>query len=135
MADNTTLNPGTGGDVIATDDIGGVKYQITKNAFGGDGVATPVSAANPMPVSAPDGSPDADRVDLMLYFLGAILEKMPTPDSADRTRVTLEASTQSQMALSGISNPSTGAITPMNSLPFDFPNMASARLYDQVVFS
>lgn len=50
MADNTTLNAGTGGDVIATDDITGVKHQQVKVEWGVDGTATPVSAANPMPV-------------------------------------------------------------------------------------
>ncbi len=54
MADNTTLNTGTGGDVIATDDIGGVKYQRVKNTFGVDGVAIDVSSANPFPVATPD---------------------------------------------------------------------------------
>ena len=49
MADNTTL-PGTG-DVIASDDIGGVKHQRVKVEFGGDGVATDVSAATPLPVT------------------------------------------------------------------------------------
>lgn len=39
MADNTTLNAGTGGDVIASDDIAGVKYQRVKIALGGDGAA------------------------------------------------------------------------------------------------
>ena len=52
MADNTTL-PGTG-DVIATDDVGGVKYQRVKPAFGGDGVAIDVSATNPLPVTQND---------------------------------------------------------------------------------
>lgn len=50
MADNTTLNTGTGGDVIASDDIAGVKHQQVKVEWGVDGTATPVSAANPMPV-------------------------------------------------------------------------------------
>lgn len=50
MADNTTL-PGTG-DVIAADDILGVKHQQVKIEFGADGTATPVSAANPLPVTA-----------------------------------------------------------------------------------
>ena len=49
MADNTTLNAGTGGDVIASDDIGGVKHQRVKVEFGADGSATDVSAANPLP--------------------------------------------------------------------------------------
>jgi hypothetical protein len=30
VADNTTLDPGTGGDTIATDDVAGVKYQRVK---------------------------------------------------------------------------------------------------------
>jgi hypothetical protein len=34
MADNTTLNVMTGGDVIASDDISGVKYQVVKVALG-----------------------------------------------------------------------------------------------------
>ena len=51
MSDNTQLNPGTGGDVIATDDIGGVKFQRVKVNFGVDGAATDVSAVNPLPVA------------------------------------------------------------------------------------
>lgn len=50
MADNTTLNPGAAGDVIATDDIGGVKHQRVKLEYGADGSATDVSPANPLPV-------------------------------------------------------------------------------------
>lgn len=52
MADNSTL-PATG-DVIAADDIGGVKYQRVKPAFGVDGSATDVSATNPLPIVTPD---------------------------------------------------------------------------------
>ena len=50
MSDNTVLNPGAGGDVVATDDIGGVKFQRVKVNFGADGVALDVSSANPLPV-------------------------------------------------------------------------------------
>lgn len=51
MADNTTLNAGAGGDVIATDDIGGVKYQRVKVTYGADGSATDVEpSASPLPV-------------------------------------------------------------------------------------
>lgn len=49
MADNTTL-PGTG-DVIASDDIGGVKYQRVKMTFGADGSATDASTENPVPTT------------------------------------------------------------------------------------
>lgn len=52
MADNTELNSGAGGDIIATDDIAGVKHQQVKIEWGIDGVATPVSAANPLPVTS-----------------------------------------------------------------------------------
>lgn len=50
MADNTQLDIGSGGDVIATDDISGVKHQRVKVEFGADGSATDVSALNRLPV-------------------------------------------------------------------------------------
>jgi len=53
VADNTTLNPGVGGDVIATDDIGGVKYQRIKVGFGEEGTYLDVSDTDPMPVLGP----------------------------------------------------------------------------------
>lgn len=53
MADNTQLPvPSTNGDVIATDDIGGVKFQRIKMILGADGVNDgDVSSSNPVPVS------------------------------------------------------------------------------------
>lgn len=54
MADNVETNPGSGGAVFATDDIGGVNFPRTKMALGADGVNDgDVSATNPMPVSLP----------------------------------------------------------------------------------
>ncbi len=54
MADNTTLNAGTGGSVVADDDIGGVKFQRIKLIHGADGVNDgDVSSANPLPVTLP----------------------------------------------------------------------------------
>lgn len=50
MADNVTLNTGSGGDTIAADDIGGVKTQRVKVQHGADGSATDVSTASPLPV-------------------------------------------------------------------------------------
>jgi hypothetical protein len=58
MADNTTLNPGVGGDVVAADDVGGVKYQVVKLDLGANGVSSPVSGT--LPISgdvAPTGDP------------------------------------------------------------------------------
>ncbi|MCP4339795.1 MAG: hypothetical protein GY799_13110 [Desulfobulbaceae bacterium] len=54
MADNTTLNAGTGGDVVASDDISGVKHQRVKIEYGADGSATDVSSAAPLPVQISD---------------------------------------------------------------------------------
>lgn len=48
MADNTAQN---GTSTVATDDIGGVHYQRVKATFGADGVATDVSAADPLPIA------------------------------------------------------------------------------------
>ena len=54
MPDNTQLNTNaTAGDIIATDDIAGVKHQRVKVQHGADGSATDVSSASPLPV---DGS-------------------------------------------------------------------------------
>ena len=57
MADNTTLNTGSGGDVIASDDIGGIKFQRVKLVEGPDGVNDgDISAANPLPVTPNGGN-------------------------------------------------------------------------------
>lgn len=67
MADNTLLNVGTGGDTLATDDIGGVKYQRTKTTLGADGVTDgDVSKANPMPVIVQH----TGRTELRFYATG-----------------------------------------------------------------
>jgi hypothetical protein len=44
VADNTTLDPGTGGDVIATDDITGVHYQRVKLTDGTAEGTTPIAS-------------------------------------------------------------------------------------------
>lgn len=56
MADNTVINAGTGGDTIATDDIGGIKYQRVKVTFGADGAATDVATAAPLPTTSTCGT-------------------------------------------------------------------------------
>lgn len=80
MSDNTTLNSGTGGDVIATDDVttlngsasSGVKVQRVKAMFGVDNTATDVSATNPMPMSIYDGA--GNSPDVLNYGSGYALE-------------------------------------------------------------
>lgn len=50
MADNITLNAGADGAILATDDIGGVHYQIGKLAHGALDSATLVSTSSGLPV-------------------------------------------------------------------------------------
>lgn len=60
MADNTELNTGSGGDIIASDDITGVKFQRIKVIHGADGVNDgDVSTANPFPVQTRDSAGNA----------------------------------------------------------------------------
>jgi hypothetical protein len=85
MADNVELNPGTGGDIAAADDVGGVKYQIVKLDLGGDGLSAPVVGA--MPVSGPltDAQLRATPFQTALTAVGA--EYWPgysgSPDTSD----------------------------------------------------
>ena len=50
MADNVGYTPGSG-EVIATDDIGGVQFQRVKPVWGVDGVANDVNNNTPLPVT------------------------------------------------------------------------------------
>ena len=50
MADNITLNAGTGGAVLASDEISSTHYQIIKAAFGPLDSVTLVSTSTPLPV-------------------------------------------------------------------------------------
>jgi hypothetical protein len=50
MADNVGYTPGSG-EIIATDDIGGVQFQRVKPVWGVDGVAQDVNNNTPLPVT------------------------------------------------------------------------------------
>ncbi len=50
MADNVVVNPGSGGAIIAADDIGGVWYPKTKIVFGANDAFTDVESSAPFPV-------------------------------------------------------------------------------------
>lgn len=62
MADNTTLNPGTGGDVISTDDLGAVKVQRVKVQIGTDGAAADINVGNAMPVRIVASTSSVSRI-------------------------------------------------------------------------
>lgn len=83
MADNTTLNPGTGGDVIASDDIGGIKFQRIKAGFGADGSYADVSEATPLPVA------DAQSGGVLLRILQMLMAPLGYDKSLGRQRGTV----------------------------------------------
>ncbi|MGI9505799.1 MAG: hypothetical protein ACR2RE_22395, partial [Geminicoccaceae bacterium] len=60
MADDVTLNAGSGGATLAADEIAGVHHQRVKVQVGADGSATDVSDVNPMPVDDAGGSLTVD---------------------------------------------------------------------------
>lgn len=91
MADNTTLNSGSGGDVIATDDVGGVKFQRVKIAVGGDGVANDASSAYPVPTQETGELVEAiEALRMTIMSLTRSIGQM-MPDTAGRQRVLLDA--------------------------------------------
>lgn len=63
MVDNTELNAGSGGNVIATDEIGGTHHQRVKVQHGEDGSATDVSDSSPLPVEVANGPPGPGTYD------------------------------------------------------------------------
>lgn len=73
MADNTTINAGTGGDIIATDEIKGVKHQQVKIEFGPDGgvtrVDTPTGSRLPVENSTVERLLEAILIELRVITL------------------------------------------------------------------
>jgi len=101
MADNTVLNTGTGGDVIAADELvtlnggasSGVKVQRVKPGFGADGDLTDVSSANPLPVAAYGELIEAiEAMRMAVQSLTRSVGQMQ-PDTAARMRVAIDAIT------------------------------------------
>lgn len=83
MSDNVGYTPGSG-EIVATDDIGGVQYQRVKLALGADGVyAGDVSGDNPMPVQE---LPQASS--LLLRIFNLLASPMGFDRSLSRQRVT-----------------------------------------------
>lgn len=91
MSDNVQLNPGTGGDLAAADDIGGVKYQRVKLVLGDDGAAEgDVSSARPMPISVaslplPSGAATEATLGGVQNLLMRILQMLLAPLGFDKS--------------------------------------------------
>lgn len=95
MADNTTLNTMTGGDVYGSDDISGVKYQRIKLIHGADGTNDgDVAKANPLPVIIAD----TDRTDFRWYAVAAAAGTTTT-----ETAITLTQSSGTSATTTGTS--------------------------------
>ena len=99
MADNTALNSGTGGDVIATDELvtlnggasTGVKVQRVKVGYGADSDLTDASTANPLPVAAYGELIEAiEAMRMAVHSMTRTLGQMQ-PDTAARMRVAIDA--------------------------------------------
>jgi len=102
MADNTTLNTGTGGDVISADELvtlngaassGSVKVQRVKAGFGVDGDFTDASLTNPMPIAAYGELVEAlEAMRIAVQSMTRTMGQMQ-PDTAARMRVALDSIT------------------------------------------
>jgi len=92
MADNINVDPGTGvGAVpVATDDVGGVQYQIIKIVTGADGVATPLSNAAPLPISDAGGSLTVDGTVAVTGVSTTAYDRGAGAATSQTTRVTID---------------------------------------------
>jgi len=95
MADNIQLNSGSGGDVIGSDDIGGVKFQRIKLIHGADGVNEgDVSPSEPLPVQIIN----TGRTERRFYAVAAASGTTTT-----ETAITLTSSSGTSATTTGVS--------------------------------
>lgn len=87
MADNLTLNSGSGGATLAADDIAGIHHQRVKIQHGADGSATDVSTASPLPISDAGGSLTVDNATLAVVGGGTEATAMRVTIASDSTGV------------------------------------------------
>lgn len=97
MTDNTRLNPGQGGDLVATDDISGVKHQKVLVEFGAEGVATRVTPEVGLPVDliAETDNPAFDGFGRFRISQAATLGDFMQPNNAHNNLVWTSGSTGS----------------------------------------
>lgn len=92
MADNVGYTPGTGA-TIAADDIGGALHQRVKISVGADGVATDVSAENPLPVQMTSEVLEALSAQRAALEALAMSIGRSMPDVSGRLRVAIDSIT------------------------------------------
>lgn len=127
MADNITLNPGSGGAPCATDDVGGIQHQRVKVEYGEDGFATDVSLTNPLPVLNQAGDNAIGRVKItdgtdvaQVSAGGAILTDASAttqPVSAASLPLPAGASTESTLSALNTKAPAQGQALMAASVP------------------
>ncbi len=107
MSDNTPLNPGAGGDLIATDELStlngaaaepGLKVQRVKVGFGPDGDLQDVSDATPLPAR------DAQAGSLLGRILRALLSPLGYDFSIQRYRQSAVVESGTITAVTTVSN-------------------------------
>lgn len=88
MADDITLNTGSGGDTVGADEISGVKYQRVKLIHGANGVnAGDVADGNPLPVDDAGGSLTVDNAALSVVGGGTEATAQRVTIASDSTGV------------------------------------------------
>ena len=114
MADNTVLNPGAAGDTIATDDVAGVKYPISKLAFGaldtavlavaGSGVVTTgtLRVTLATDVALPAGTNNIGDVDVLTIAAGD--NNIGNVDIITMPNVTLAAGTNTNEVVGDVAH-------------------------------
>ena len=104
MADNVTLNAGTGGATLSTDELAGsVQVQRVKIQYGVDGSATDVSDTNPLPIDDAGGSLTVDNAGLTELAAAINSSRVDVNLAASAATVTVDGS--------GVTQPVSGTVT------------------------
>lgn len=90
MADDLGYTPGSGA-TVATDEISGRHFQLTKMVHGADGVAHLTSDSNPMPIDAKGELIEALEAQRMALQALTRSIGQSMPDVAGRLRVAIDA--------------------------------------------
>ena len=114
MADNVTLNSGTGGAVAAADDIGSVFYQRVKPNLGADG-----TAVDAIPVS--DGL-DTTATGVQAVGLVAQLDDVATGAVTENQFAPVRLSTRRALLVEGVAS---GTAQPISAASLPLPTGAS----------